>query len=220
MMATYNDIKKRVAYLRGETNYTTAGDDATIIADHINFTIEDIVNRHPFSWNQTYDDLTLVAGVATMPTDYNPHWPVQDARIEGSSDDDDDIFTIIDPNDRDNYSSDEYAAWITRDSTTGDYTFNSKTLTGTVRVYYYFIPTALSAADDPCIVPDAEAVAYLATSKFLMGEDLTPQAIQMKKDFQEEGLARIDAMAAQDIGWGPQMTQGSVLDSNANLQED
>ena len=169
---------------------------------NINGAINDIVNRYSFSWNLDSADLTLAAGVADLPTDYNPRWGLTDARIVVSEDNNDQVFTQIPVYDRDKYSADDYVYWITPDPANNKYIFNSKAQTGTVTVYYNVLPTDLSAASDPCIVPDLEAVSYLAASKNWIGSE---RDTELKREYEQMAKQYIDALYFRDLYQGAEV---------------
>ena len=133
---TFTTLQQRYLDLIGDSDGTI--DDFG--KRNINSAIQDILNKYQFSWDIKTDDITLAAGVATLPSDFNPLWNVVDARIVASSDNDDNIFTQIRPEDRDSYSADDYVFWVTYDTATDTYIFNSKTLTGTVLRSIYLCP--------------------------------------------------------------------------------
>ena len=163
---------------------------------NINLAIKDILNRYNFSWSLATDDLTLSSGTADLPSDYNQTWGFADARIVVSGDGGDHAFTKINIADRDSYSSDNYVYWITY-STTGDkYVFNSKTLTGTVTVYYSTLPADLVNTTDPTIIPDTEAVCYLAASKNWVGSE---RDIELEREYKNVSDQLITAMYLRDM---------------------
>lgn len=204
----YLQVRTRTQYLRGEED--TYGD--TVINDHIQYAILDILNEYPFSWDITSANLTLSSGIASLPSTYNPKWKIKDARITVSSTQDDHVFTEINIDDRDKYSSSDYVYWITYSA--GTFTFNTPVQTGTVAIYYYYNPAAMSGDSDACIVPDGEAVAYLAASKMYVGDE---RNIEMKEDYKKEAKDRVQSMWIADNMFGPTITEGSVLDYNSQL---
>jgi len=208
-MATFLTVRKRVNHLIGETNYNTKAKSA-VIDSHINASIFDICDTFPFSWNMVTDDLTLAAGVADLPTDFNPKWRIYDARIVGVSTDNDVVFTEIPVENRNSFQN-EAVYWITYDTTSGLHIFNTPTQSGTVAVYYYSVPAELTANSDICIVPDYEAVAYLAASKLYLG---SPQNAPIKAEFKAEAQKRIQAMWSSDNMFGPTYIERSIAGDN------
>ena len=210
---TLSDLRQRVAYLRGETDYTTT---EAVIDSHINAAQRDIVIDFPYSWNLTTSTLTLSAGTATLPADYNPKWQkLKDARISDTQ-----IFTLRNPADRHKYTADDYIYWITYDVTTKRYIFNSLTLTGSVLIYYWFFPATMTAANDAAaqavypLVPDTEALAYLAASKNWVGDE---RNVQLSREYRAEASTRIQSMRTAEYQMGPDETQGSIVDYNPEL---
>jgi len=196
-MKTFGDVQQRYNYLIGES--TSTADDAG--KSHINWAILDIVNRYPFNWNIATADLTLSAGVASLPADYNANYKLKDARIVTSSGaDDDNVFTMIDVSERDQYTESDYVYWITYNSLANEYTFNSPTRSGTVPIYYYFVPSELSSTADYCIVPDAESVAYLAAAKNWVGDE---RNTQLQLDYIAEADKRIECMRINNLAIDP-----------------
>jgi hypothetical protein len=206
----YSQIQTRYQYLIGENSTTP---DA-IGKSHINYSIKDICNAFPFSWDLTTTDLTLTAGVATLPANYNSKWGIYDARLINATVDDDNIFTLISIADRDKYNDTDYVYWLTTNSTTGRQEFNTPLQTGTVTIYYYFVPADLTADDNVCIVPDVEAVAYLAASKYWLSDD---NDTNLKQVYEQEASSRIQQMYSQQMTFGPMPTFNSPIDQNPQL---
>jgi len=208
-MATFLDLQERYLYLIGETDVSTITD---IAKSHLNYSIKDILNAFPFSWNLKSADLTLSSGTADLPTDFNPHWGIYDARIVNSNSNDDNIFDLIDLKERDEYGSTDYIYWITNDS--GTYSFNTPVQSGTVTIYYYYIPDNLSGNDEICIVPDGEAVAYLAAAKNWIGDERNQQ---LKTDYEQEASIRIQSMHNHDLNFGSKTYEKSKVVDNSQL---
>jgi hypothetical protein len=201
---TFEDLQGRYLDLIGDSDGTI--DDFG--KENINRAIEDVLNKYPFSWNVKTADLTLVAGVADMPTDYNPRWELTDAR-EG-----DNVFTNVPIYNKESYGSDDYIYWITSDVSGDKYIFNSKTLTGTVTIYYNFIPTELSATTDKCPVPDKEAVSYLAASKNWVGAERDEE---LQKNYMDMADRYITALYFRDLQQSPTVYIGSLAGDNLGL---
>ncbi len=210
---TFSAIQARFLYLIGETDTTQV---TAIHKSHINTFVRDITNAFPFSWNLKTADLTLTSGTADLASDHNQNWHLADARITGSSANDDNIFMEIDVKDRDNYDADSYVYWITWDTSGEKFIFNSHTQTGTVTIYYYFEPADLSADADVCIVPDGEAVAYGAASKNWIGDE---RNVALKQEYSKEASSRIQRMYNSDVAFGPQLGVHSVVRDNPNLTQ-
>lgn len=213
-MATLTQIQTRYAYLIGESSTTNL---TAVDTSHINAAVKDICNRYPFSWNLTTETLTLSSGTSNLATNYNPDWHLNDARISNTGTGNDNVFTEITVAERDSYSSDDYVYWITFNTSTERYIFNSQTQSGSVVTYYQFIPTDLSTGAQVCIVPDGEAVAYLAASKNWIGDE---RNITLKQEYEQEAEKRIASMIQRDVGFGPALRMGSIVDSNAQLRRD
>ena len=209
---TLSDLRQRTAYLRGETDYTTV--DATIDS-HINWSIKDIILAFPFSCDITTTTGTLSSGTFQIAADFISKWHLHDARITGTSTGDDNIFREINISERDNYSSTDYVYWITYDTTNKRYIFNTHAQTGTVTYYYYFFPVVLSATSDTTIVSDAEAIAYLAASKYWIGGE-RDQVLAV--DYRREAASRIQALWNADMHFGADAWQGTIIDDNPNLR--
>jgi hypothetical protein len=209
-MPIYSQVKTRYQYLIGE-NSTTPDD---VGESHINYAIKDICNARPFSWNLTTTDLTLTAGVATLPANYNSKWGIQDARLINATVNDDNVFTLISIQDRDKFQDTDYVYWLTTNATTGRQEFNTPLQTGTVTIYYYFVPADLTADDNVCFIPDAEAVAYLAASKYWLSDD---NDTNLKTVYEQEASSRIQQMYSQDLNFGPTPTFNSIIDYNSHL---
>jgi len=207
---TFLQIYSRMLYLIGETDVTSITD---VQKSHINAFVQDITNAFPFSWNLTTADLTLAAGVANLPVNYNPNWHLQDARVVVSSANDY-IFTEIDPVDRDKYTTTDYVYWITFDTSTNNYVFNSLTQTGTVTIYYYFTPATMTLDANVCVVPDGEAVAYGAAAKNWVGDERNEK---LQKNYEQEAATRIQRMYNNDLSFGPKYLEYSKISDNSSL---
>lgn len=206
-----------MTFLQIQTRFLALVDESAITAthkSHINYAIKDIINAFPFSWDITTASLTLAAGTSNLPSTYNPKWRIYDARITASSTSDDNIFTEIDPKDRDSYGSSSHVYWITNNA--GTFVFNTPVQTGTVTIYYYTLPTDLSGDSDVCVVPDAEAVALMAASKHFLGED---QDDKLRIMYKEEAGSRIKEMYSQDLNFGPKVYESSIIASNSSLNQ-
>jgi len=67
-----------------------------------------------------------------------------------------------------------------------------------------------------CLVPDGEAVAYLAAAKMWIGDERN-QAL--KADYEQEATARISQMYTQDINNGPTFYPRSLVADNSQLNQ-
>jgi len=201
---TFSDLQQRYLDL--------IGDSDGLIDDfgkrNINSAIRDILNKYQFSWNITSDDITLSSGVADLPTNYNPAWNIVDARIG------DNVFGQIPLCDIGRYSSDDYVFWVTYDATTNVYKFNSKIQSGTVTIFYNFIPSDLSLTTDVCFIPDKEAVSYLSASKNWIGAE---RDNDLRTVYQAEADKLITALWIRDIQNGPILNVGSVVGYDPDL---
>ncbi len=201
-MATFLEIQTRFLYLI---------DESTISAthkSHINYAVKDITNAFPFSWNVKTNTVTLSSGAGNLPTDFNPKWGLLDARIVNSDTADDDIFEQIPIADRDSYDDDDYKYWITYDTSTSRYILNSSHQSGTVTIYYHFIPTDMSTDPDVCVVFDGEAVAYLGASKNWVGDE---RNVGLKNEYEKEAASRVQQMYTQDLNFSEKTYEYSKL---------
>lgn len=213
---TFATIRQRVNYLIGDTSATTSG----IIDSHINSSIADICNAYPFSWNIT-QTTGVIAGSApyfafNLASDYNAKWHLHDARfiVSPAGVGADHIFQEIVINDRNIYALQTYKYYLTYDTTNHVYVFNTPETSGTVTYSYYFKPVALAALGDFCIVPDSEAVAYLAASKNWLTDERN-QALMVA--YKQEAATRIQSMWQTDNAFGPTPSEGTVVDYNQYL---
>lgn len=195
------------------------GEDGTANADAqgkrlINRAVKDIANAMNFSWLLRTATLSLSGGTANLAADFNPKWGLPDARIVSSSTDDDEIFSMIPIEDRDLYGSDSYVFWITFDSANNVYVFNTPVQSGTVTYYYYSSPADMSDDADVCAVPDAEATAYQAASKYWISNE---RNVELKREYAQEAEGRVKALYSADLMFGPHLSVGSVIDYNPGL---
>jgi hypothetical protein len=195
---TYLELRTRTQYLRGEDD--VAGD--TVLNSHMQYAILDILNKYPFSWAKVV--LTTQSTNADLPTDINPKWgiSVNDGDVE---------WTQINPEHSYLYSSGDHVFWITYVS---DKFYLNAPDTETINLTYSIIPTALSGDNDVCIVPDGEAVAYLAAAKMYIGDE---RNIELKQDYEQEAEKRIVSMWTADNMFGPILSEGSALDYNSQI---
>jgi len=189
---TYATISQRVLDLIGQPSGTINAFNIR----NINNAVNDILNKYNFSWNLKTADLTVVNGVADMPADWNPKWGIADARITASAQLDDSVFTQISIYDRDNYSADEYVYWLTVDVANNKTIFNTISDDCTVTIYYNFIPADMSDDADVCVVPDIEAVSYLAASKNWIGSE---RDTELKREYEQMAKQYIDALYFRDL---------------------
>jgi uncharacterized protein YjiK len=110
---------------------------------------------------------------------------------------------------RDDFNDYAYLYWITYDTTTDTYTFNSNQDDGTVTIFYNFLPADLTTDAGVCVVPDMEAVAYLAAAKHWISDERNEE---LAKRFETEAKQRIQAMYIQDLNYGPQYSVGTPVD--------
>lgn len=213
-LATFSFLRQRVNYLIGDTSATTQA----IIDSHINSAVSDICNAYPYSWNITQATGSIGGSAPyysfNLAADYNPIWHHKDTRIITTQVGGDSIFEEIDPVDRDNWPAGTYKWYVTYDSTNHVYVFNTPETSGTVTYLYYFLPATLSSGTDTCIVPDAEAVCYLAASKNWLTDERNQQLMQLYK---QEASSRIQSMWQKDNAFGPVPSEGSAVDYNPYL---
>lgn len=209
---TFATLRQRVNYLIGDTSNATSG----IIDSHINASIADVCNAFPYSWNITQTTGTTIASTNTeysqfnLATDYNPKWHLHDARITKSAVGMDQRFTEIVINDQNIYPSGSYKYWITYDTTNKVYVFNCTEPLGTVvTYYYYFKPVTLSATSDSSIIPDTEAICYLAASKNWLTDERNQGLMEL---YRGEASTRIQSMYQTDNAFGPVPVEGAPVD--------
>jgi hypothetical protein len=207
-IATRGDIETRYEYLIGNTD-TTA--DALGVS-HIQATAQDILNTFPFSWNRTTENITLAAGRAEMPADWNPIWGVEDARVVNAGNNNDDLYGGVTMTDRDADSNFYY--WVTYDTSAQKYYFNTKTQTGTIALTYFFQHPTLSATTIKCIIPDTECVAYGAAAKNWVADERNQS---LKNDYYTEYNRRVGAMYRSDLQFGPTLKARSLVSDNPQL---
>lgn len=194
----YLQLRTRTAYLRGEEDTSVS----TVIDSHIQSAIEDICNKYPFSWDKV---VISQASNAVLPTNINPKWGM-------SVNDGNNTWTRIDPENSYSYQGGEHVFWITYES--DRFKINTPTTT-TLNITYSIVPTALSADGDVCIVPDGEAVCYLAAAKMYIGDE---RNAELKADYEKEATDRISSMQISDQMFGPQLREGSVIDYNPEMR--
>lgn len=210
----FSFLRQRTNYLIGDTSSTTQG----IIDSHINQAIADICNAYPFSWN-IKQATGVIAGSApyyafNLATDYNPIFHLFDARIITTQVGGDSIFEEIVSQDRDNWPTGTYKWYPLYDTTNNVYTFNTPETSGTVTYQYNFSPATLSGVSDVCIVPDAEAVCYLAASKNWITDERNQG---LSQTYKQEASTRIESLWQKDNSFGAVPLEGSIVDYNPYL---
>lgn len=196
-MATLSTLQQRYLDLIGDSDGTID----SFGTRNINAAINDIINRFQFYWNIADTTITTSNGVANLPTDYNPIWGIFDARSDV-------IYTQISLTERDNYSEGDAVYWITYDTANNVYVFNSLK-DETITIAYNFIPTDLTNASDVCVVPDIEAVSYLAASKNWIGAE---RDTELKREYEQEADKYIQAMWFRDQANGPVHYLGTLTE--------
>lgn len=204
-MASFATIQQRYNDLRGEDTSSSADAKGK---RQINQAIRDILNKYPFSWNIATTTLTLSSGTASLPATYNPLWHLVDARIVSTGQDT--IFTEIPIDARDSYTDADYVYWITQ-TPAGTFVFNTLTQTGTVTIYYYSIPTDLSGDSDICVVPDGEAVAYLAAAHNWIGDE---RNVELKREYEQIANQLVQQMYSRDLGFGAMIAKPGISGLN------
>lgn len=214
-MATYLQIRTRTTYLRGETDFLIDS-TTTAINSHINASVQEAVNAFNYSWTQTTNAVLSFdsTGTLILPTDYNPRWHVPDLRIVSTSMADI-VFDEIPIRDQGVYTSADYKYWIVYDNTGKRYNLKSKTLSSaTLQLTYHFIPTDMTADGDVCVIPDIEAISYLAAAKNWIGDERN-QSLQ--QNFESEAQTRLKALYTTDLAFSAIDTEGSIIDNNPQL---
>lgn len=199
---TFLELQKRLKYLIGEDGSSGADTTTTGLTQksHINAAIVDIINEFPFSWNVASSTLSVSAGVADLPADFNPKWSIEDAR-----DADNNAYTYVPIFNR-NLDGDNFVYWITYDVAGDHYVFNTNQDTATVTIYYHFTPDELTTDAGVCIVPDKEAVAYLAGAKHWISDERNEE---LENKFTKEYQRRVQALYIQDLNFGPVYGEGA-----------
>lgn len=213
-LPTLSVLRQRFNYLIGDTTSTTSG----IIDSHLNSAILDITNAYPFSWNVKQTTGNIIGSgpyyTFSLVTDYNPKWHITDARIVQIGVGNDNIFQEVVPQDRDVYALQSYKYYLLYDTVANAYTFNTPESSGTVTYQYNFIPSTLINPADICIIPDVEAVCYLAASKNWLTDERNTSLMTLYK---QEASTRIQSLWQTDNAFGPTPSVGSPVDDNLYL---
>jgi hypothetical protein len=203
MSKTFLDIQARYQILSGDDSVLTTG---TTGDSHINAAIDDITSTYPFSWLRTAVTASLSSGVITLPSNYQPAFGIEYARIVTGED-------LVQKDAKGMQDNGTNGYIITYVPGSDAYTLTCQTLTGSVLYYYYYTPTALSDDSDICFIPDPEAVAYLAAAKNWIGSERN-EALQMS--YAKEADRRIKAMIQQDAAFGPVISEDNISSYNLN----
>jgi hypothetical protein len=152
----------------------------------------EIANYYPFTWLRKSTSLTIDgSGQSDLPADFNiTH------KIPSLIDSNNQVYQEVDVttyNDTTVGSVNIY--YIDYNTSTDRWRVNSKTVSTTLTCVYYYIPAELTADADVCVVPDPDAVIYLAAARVWIGIyfDETDH-----DRFQALGTQRLDLMVARD----------------------
>lgn len=205
-LPTFTLLRTRYQYLRGETDITTVN---AVNDSNINQSVLDAANLFNFELLKTKTTGSISAGgTFNLPADYNPTWHIPDARIVNSSVGDDSIFQEIPVQDIDSVDTTSFIYWITYNTSSNLYVFNSNQTSGTVTYYYYFIPSTLTTGTDICVIPDAEAIAMLALGKNWIGDE---RNLQLAQYFTSEGTKRLAELYQKDVAFGPFYQESTLV---------
>lgn len=213
-LSTFSYLRQRFNYLIGDTSSTTSA----IGDSHLNASIIDICNAYPFSWTVTKTTGSITGSgpeySLNLAADLNIKWGLLDARIVGSQVGDDHLFEEIPIPDRDQYAIGSYKWWRTYGSMGNVYVFNTKESSGTLTYYYYTLGSTLVNGADVCFVPDPEAVCLLAASKNWITDERNQS---LSERHRQDASVRIQSLWQTDNAFGPQPSEGSVVDYNPSL---
>ncbi len=168
MAITYANLKQMVANHLGKTNDSTA---VTLRDNAINDALRQIYQEGRWSWLLTSTSTALSSSSFDLPADYNPQMGLETAYIAETGTANDHIMLRASVQDLDAYSTSDYVYWISYDTSTNRYQFNSNQSSGTVTFYYYAIPSDLSGASDVCRCPDPSAATYLSVAKYWLASE-------------------------------------------------
>jgi len=191
-MSTYGILKRKTANRLGRTDNATTN---TIRDNCIIDAATQIYNESKWSWTLKTDTLTVTAGVASLPTDYNPQFGLDYAVYEVTNTANDKPYLRVDPRDIDLYSTSDRVYYIDYDDTTDRYIFHSNQTTDTAKIYYHYLPAELSVDDDVCIIPDDMAVVYLAAAMWWLAKERDETNYDR---FYIKYMARLDSMKSND----------------------
>lgn len=211
---TYQELRKRTQYLRGESDYTTSTNNTTI-DDHIIYSLQEVYRAFPFSWCLK-STTGSIAGAGfpytfNLAADYNPKWGILDARIISGNQGGDNIFTRVAIQDQNTFTGSDYVYFITYSTSSNTSVFNTLTTSGTVTYFYYSLPASPVNDGDIIAVPDGEAVAYLAASKMWIGDE---RNTELQQNYSQEAAKRIQDMYEADNAFGAVNTEGNPVDLN------
>lgn len=170
-MPTFLQLKNATANQLGKSDGGTAN---TIRDNHINDVVRnEIANVFPFSWlRKTNSSISInSSGQADLPSDYNPNHKIYDLRRVVSGTYSDDLYTEVPQEAFDTYGAGSLRYFIDFNTGTNLYRLNSTEPSVTLKVTYYHTPAAMTADADVCVVPDQDAVAYLAAARYWLSSE-------------------------------------------------
>jgi len=191
MLETYATLQRKVANYLGKTNNATA---VTLRDNAINDAINQACHENRWSWLLTTTSTALSSGIFGLPADYNPQMGLETAYIAVAGTDNDHIMGRVSVKDLDSYSTSDYVYWLTYNTSTDRYQFNSNQTSGTVVFYYFRVPTELSGSQ-VCAIPDPQAVVYLAVAKYWLASERDEDNYDR---FYQKYLERLDKMKSND----------------------
>jgi|SRR6185369_2462380 len=210
-MSTYLQLKTKTANVLGRND----GGTANAIRDNIiNSVIQDeIANSFPYSWNRkTNASISIDSnGQSDLPSDYNPTHKLYDVREVASGTANDVIYREQPRELFDSLSIATGGYFIDYNTNTNVYRINTSVPSKTLQIIYYYIPATLTADADICVVPNADAVVYLAAASFW----LSAERDETNHDrFKQLGLQKVAEMIQRDKKAQPRVRRGSMFGAN------
>lgn len=160
---TYTILREMVANRRNKTYASLSSENAVILNNAIIDACRQIYQEASFSWLKKRATLTVTAGVANLPSDYNVSYGLKAwSAVTGIANDK--PYQLVVVEDLDLYTTADRVYWVNYDASAKLFVFNSNQTSDTVTIVYRFQPAALSATTDVTPIPDPWAIVWLATA--------------------------------------------------------
>lgn len=185
---TFSRLKQMVANRRGLTNDAT---DDTLRDNAILDAVKQIYQEAKFSWLKKLTTLTVTAGVADLPADFQVSYGLATVYDADKKE-----YTPVHQEEIPWLTDSDYRYWITWDATDKVFVFNTNQTTASLTAWYFIEPAEMSDGADTTPIPDPWAIAWLATALWWSAaeheEDLT------NNPFYPKYIERLNMMKAHD----------------------
>ncbi|CAB4183162.1 hypothetical protein UFOVP1439_4 [uncultured Caudovirales phage] len=187
-----NDFLTTLAYLMGERSVNTT--TTTTRADFIQSTLEEAYKAYPWRFAKSNATLTLVSGIATMPTDYDNNHQAFAKFNQGTTSID---LDMVDADDEDDLEDGDRAVWVEAIGNGDRFILKTKDSdVSTIRLRYQEVAPILSTASMGTPYFNKRTIALGARRDVKLGQNPDADISQDQAIFERE-LAK--DIAAQQV---------------------